>query len=50
MAGKAAALSQRLRVLGVQFDDLRAPPYLVIIPRSRPVHPAEVTAELDYRY
>lgn len=44
------ALSQRLRLLGVQFDDLRAPPYLVIIPRSRPVHPAEVTADLDYRY
>jgi Dolichyl-phosphate-mannose-protein mannosyltransferase len=44
------ALSQRLRLLRVRFDDLRASPYLVIIPRSRPVLPAEVTADLDYRY
>jgi hypothetical protein len=44
------ALIPRLRQLGVTFDVYRAPPYVVVIPTSRKVHPSEVTGELDYRY
>jgi hypothetical protein len=43
-------LAQRLRLLGVQFQDARFPPYLVVLPSSRAVHPSEVTDELNYRY
>jgi len=44
------ALVPRLRELGVTFVVDRAPPYVVVIPISRKVHPSEVTGELDYRY
>ncbi len=43
-------LEQRLRALGVTFDERRAPPYVVVIPTSRKVDPSEVTGALDYRY
>jgi hypothetical protein len=43
-------LEQRLRALGVSFDERRAPPYVVVIPTSRKVDPSEVTGALDYRY
>ena len=39
-----------LRSMGVSFVERRAPPYVVVIPTSRKVHPSEVTAALDYRY
>jgi len=44
------ALLPRLRELGVTFVVDRVPPYVVVIPISRKVHPSEVTGELDYRY
>jgi hypothetical protein len=43
-------LVPRLRELGVTFVVERVAPYVVVIPISRKVHPAEVTGELDYRY
>ncbi len=44
------ALVRRLREIQVSFDLYRVPPYVVVIPTSRRVHPSEVTGELDYRY
>jgi 4-amino-4-deoxy-L-arabinose transferase-like glycosyltransferase len=43
-------LEQRLRAMGVLFDERRAPPYVVVVPTSRKVDPSEVTGALDYRY
>lgn len=43
-------LEHRLRLMGVAFVERRAAPYVVVIPISRKVHPAEVTEALDYRY
>jgi hypothetical protein len=43
-------LEQRLRAMGVAFDERRAPPYVVVVPTSRTVDPSEVTGALDYRY
>ncbi|MBV9545088.1 MAG: hypothetical protein JOY61_12010 [Chloroflexi bacterium] len=43
-------LARRLRDMGVTFDEYRVPPYVVVVPTSRVVHPSEVTAALDYRY
>jgi hypothetical protein len=43
-------LEQRLRGLGVSYLRHRVPPYVVVIPVSRKVHPSEVTSALDYRY
>jgi hypothetical protein len=43
-------LEHTLRLLGVSFVERRAPPYVVIIPTTRRVHPSEVTGALDYRY
>jgi hypothetical protein len=43
-------LERRLRAMGVQFDERRVPPYVVLIPTSRTVDPSEVTGALDYRY
>jgi len=34
----------------VAYTEQRVPPYVVVIPRSRTVHPSEVTGALDYRY
>jgi len=44
------ALVRRLREIQVSFDLYRVPPYVVVIPTSRRVHPSEVTGEIDYRY
>jgi 4-amino-4-deoxy-L-arabinose transferase-like glycosyltransferase len=46
----APELEQRLRAMGVAFDERRADPYVVVIPTSRKVDPSEVTGALDYRY
>ncbi len=43
-------LERRLRDLGVAYRVQRVPPYVVVVPTSRKVHPAEVTDALDYRY
>ncbi len=43
-------LEARLGDLGVAYTERRVPPYVVVIPRSRTVHPSEVTGALDYRY
>jgi hypothetical protein len=43
-------LERSLQRMGVVFVERRAPPYVVVIPSSRKVDPAEVTAALDYRY
>jgi hypothetical protein len=43
-------LEDRLDALGVAYVERRAPPYVVVIPVSRRVHPSEVTGALDYRY
>ncbi|MDQ3810514.1 MAG: glycosyltransferase family 39 protein [Chloroflexota bacterium] len=43
-------LARRLAESGVAFQMERVPPYVVVIPTSRRVHPSEVTAALDYRY
>jgi hypothetical protein len=43
-------LERRLRELGVSYVRHRVPPYVVVIPESRKVHPSEVTPALDYRY
>jgi hypothetical protein len=43
-------LEHALRLMGVEFVERRAGPYVVVIPTSRKVHPSEVTAALDYRY
>jgi hypothetical protein len=43
-------LERALRSLGVTFIERRVPPYVVVIPASRRVHPSEVTAALGYRY
>jgi hypothetical protein len=39
-----------LRSMGVSFLERRVPPYVIVIPTSRKVHPAELTSALDYRY
>jgi hypothetical protein len=44
------ALEQKLRSMGVSFVERRVTPYVVVIPSSRKVLPAEVTDALDYRY
>jgi hypothetical protein len=44
------ALEQKLRSMGVSFVERRVMPYVVVIPSSRKVLPAEVTNALDYRY
>jgi hypothetical protein len=44
------ALVVRLRELAVTFVSQSLPPYVVVIPVSRHVHPSEVTPALDYRY
>ena len=43
-------LEHTLRLMGISFVERRAPPYVVVIPGSRKVHPSEVTPALDYRY
>ena len=43
-------LEHTLRLMGVSFVQRRAPPYVVVIPTSRRVHPSEVTSAIDYRY
>jgi hypothetical protein len=43
-------LERSLRSMGVSFVERRVPPYVVVIPTSRNVHPSEVTGALDYRY
>jgi hypothetical protein len=43
-------LERRMRDLGVSYEAHRVPPYVVIVPTSRRVHPSEVTSALDYRY
>src|SRR5579859_858061 len=43
-------LERSLRVMGVAFVERRVAPYVVVIPTSRIVQPAEVTGALDYRY
>jgi hypothetical protein len=43
-------LERTLRLMGVSFVEDRVPPYVVVIPTSRKVHPSEVTPALDYRY
>src|SRR5262249_6426734 len=43
-------LEHLLRQMGVAFVERRATPYVVVIPVSRRVQPAEVTGALDYRY
>jgi hypothetical protein len=43
-------LEHTLRLMGISFVERRAPPYVVVIPGSRKVHPSEVTPQLDYRY
>jgi hypothetical protein len=46
----APELEQRLRAMGVAFDERRVAPYVAVIPTSRKVDPSEVTGALDYRY
>jgi hypothetical protein len=43
-------LAHRLRELGVAYRFHRVPPYVVVLPVSRAVHPSEVGASLDGRY
>lgn len=43
-------LERRLDELAVVYAERRVAPYVVVIPLSRRVHPAEVTGALDYRY
>ncbi len=43
-------LERALRQMGVMFVERRTPPYVIVIPTSRRVSPAEVTGALDYRY
>ena len=43
-------LERTLRSMGVSFVERRLPPFVLIIPTSRKVHPSEVTPALDYRY
>jgi hypothetical protein len=43
-------LERDLRRMGVSFVERRSPPYVVVIPSSRKIHPSEVTGALDYRY
>jgi hypothetical protein len=43
-------LLRRLRELGVAYRLSRVPPYLMVVPVSRVVHPAEVGAAIDERY
>ncbi|MCA1648112.1 MAG: hypothetical protein LC797_22525 [Chloroflexi bacterium] len=43
-------LERTLQSMGVSFVERRAAPYVIVIPTSRKVHPAEVTGALDYRY
>ena len=43
-------LEHTLRLMGVTFVERRVPPYVLVIPRSRKIHPSEVTSTLDYRY
>jgi 4-amino-4-deoxy-L-arabinose transferase-like glycosyltransferase len=43
-------LARRLRALDVSYVEQRVGPYVVVIPTSRRVLPAEVTGALDYRY
>ena len=43
-------LEHTLRALGVSFVEDRVPPYVVVMPTSRKVHPSEVAPALDYRY
>ena len=43
-------LTQRLHELGVAYRFHRVPPYVVVLPVSRAVHPSEVGAALDERY
>jgi hypothetical protein len=43
-------LERMLRLMGVSFMERRVPPYVVVVPASRKVHPSEVTGALDYRY
>jgi len=43
-------LERVLRQMAISFVDVRVPPYVVVIPTSRTIHPSEVTAALDYRY
>jgi hypothetical protein len=43
-------LERRLRALGVDYSARRVPPYVLIVPTSRSVHPSEVGSALDYRY
>jgi 4-amino-4-deoxy-L-arabinose transferase-like glycosyltransferase len=44
------ALERKLRSMGVSFVERRVMAYVVVIPSSRKVLPAEVTDALDYRY
>jgi hypothetical protein len=43
-------LERRLHDLGVSYVRHSAPPYVIVIPTSRKLHPSEVTPALDYRY
>ena len=43
-------LEHSLRLISVAFVERRAPPYVVVIPTSRRVHPSEVAPAIDYRY
>jgi hypothetical protein len=43
-------LEHAMRLMGISFVERRAEPYVIVIPTSRKVHPAEVTGALDYRY
>jgi hypothetical protein len=43
-------LLDRLDRLGVSYRVERTPPYVIVLPTSRSVHPSEVTPALDYRY
>ena len=44
------ALVDRLDQMGVRYLERRVPPYVVVVPESRRVDPAEVEDALDYRY
>jgi 4-amino-4-deoxy-L-arabinose transferase-like glycosyltransferase len=43
-------LEHTLRLMGISFAERRVPPYVVVVPISRKVHPSEVTGAIDYRY
>jgi hypothetical protein len=43
-------LMDRLRELRVSYRFFRVPPYVVVLPISRTVHPSEVGAAIDSRY